>query len=66
MARPALRIEISYKDQKKLQSLLIGGASRPARLDSVAVGQSSRSGLYDLAGAICQVRPTSEGSVGAG
>jgi len=52
MARPALRIEISYKDQKKLQSLLIGGASRPARLDSVAVGQSCRIGLYDLAGAL--------------
>ena len=52
MARPALRIEISYKDQKKLQSLLIGGASRPARFDAVAVGQSSRGGLYDLAGAL--------------
>jgi len=52
MARPALRIEVSKKDKKELQSLLIGGASRPARLGAIGVGQSSRSGLYNLAGAL--------------
>ena len=52
MARPALCIEVSSKDQRELQRLLIGGASRPARFDAVAVGQSSRGGLYDLAGAL--------------